>query len=126
VLGVAAWSKSSDARFDTASHGRHTLRVTRAAAECFELETWKMGVKGSAILLFFASFVGLWNGSEESGGSNRIWVRITEKETGRMLFDEQSGDADLASLAANELASLDETEFRRRWGSDDDRLADEE
>jgi hypothetical protein len=89
--------------------------MTRPAAECFEIQAQERGVKWSSVGSLLGALFQPHQGSPDSEDHLRVRVVIRERDTRKVLFDEPSGDAALADLARNDLATLDEAEFRDRW-----------
>src|SRR3712207_2842897 len=90
------------------------VSMTRRADECFEILTKERGPKLSSLAELLGAVLGD-NTRPDAQVEQRVSIVIREKDTGHVLFDQPHGDAALAEHAKDELASLDEAEFRSRW-----------
>jgi len=91
------------------------VSMARPAAECFEVQTRKRGLKWSGVGGLLGALFLHESGGTEYDDNGRVRVTVVRKDTREILFDEPSGDAALAHLAKKDLATLDEAEFRDRW-----------
>ena len=89
--------------------------MTRRADECFEIFTEEHGLKRSSVADLLGAVLGFDNTRPDTEVEQGVSIVIREKDTAHVLFDEPRGDAALAQHAKDELASLDEAEFRSRW-----------
>ncbi len=95
----------------------HHGQMTSPASGSFEIETAVVGRHRNWGLKALASLMVALDGSADSwpGSEPKLHLTISEKRTGRVLFEDPSADADVAQLAATDLATLSDEEFRQRW-----------